>query len=92
MIVHTPYLQRSSERVSRIIKKCNAGIAHEPTRTLKTELCHLKDHRPISERAGVVYKVDCSDCEAVYMGRLVGWLSIVCVSINVLLTPLIQLL
>ena len=67
--ISAPYIQRTSERVSRIFKKYNVNIAHKPTRTLKTELCHLKDHRPVSERAGVVYKVDCSDCDAVYVGE-----------------------
>ena len=51
------YTRKTSERVGRIFRKYNVNIAHKPTRILKTELSQLKDHRPVYERAGVVYNV-----------------------------------
>ena len=58
-----------SERISRVFKKYDVKVAHQPTRKLRNELCHLKDQRPVQERAGVVYKIDCGDCNAKYVGE-----------------------
>ena len=55
------------QRVCRIFRKYKVNISHKPTRILETELCHIKYRRPVSERAGVVHKVNCSDCDAVYL-------------------------
>ena len=44
-------------------------VAHQPTRYLRNELCNLKDRRPVQEKAGVVYKIDCADCDAKYVGE-----------------------
>lgn len=67
--VSLPYIKNTSERVGRILKKYDINIAHKPTRSLKSEICCLKDHRPVSDRAGVVYRFDCGDCDAVYVGE-----------------------
>ena len=64
-----PYISGISERISRIFKKYDVNIAHLPTRKLKNELCHLKDKRKVGEKAGVVYKLDCKDCDARYVGE-----------------------
>ena len=36
---------------------------------MKNELCRLKDRRTVGERAGVVYKLGCGDCNACYIGE-----------------------
>ena len=41
----------------------------ERDHSLKSEICCLKDHRPVSDRAGVVYGLDCCDCDGVYVGE-----------------------
>ena len=64
-----PYIAGTSERISRIFRKYEINIAHQPSRKLKNELCHLKDRRPVAERAGVVYKLGCGDCNACYVGE-----------------------
>ena len=64
-----PYISGISERISRIFKKYDVNIAHQPTRKLRNELCHLKDKRNVGEKAGVVYKLDCKDCDAKYVGE-----------------------
>ena len=55
--ISAPYIQRTSEGISRIFKKYNVDTSHKPTPTLIRELCHFKDHKPISERVGVVYRL-----------------------------------
>ena len=57
------------DRVARIFRKYNIKLAHKPTRTLKYELTHLKDKQPALNRAGLVYKLDCNECDAVYVGE-----------------------
>ena len=39
------------------MKKYNIKIAHRPTKTLRDELCHLKDKPSNFQKAGVVYKL-----------------------------------
>ena len=67
--VSIPYIPGVSERIRRIFKKYDLKVAHQPTRKLRNELCRLKDRRPVQERAGVVYKLDCEDCDAKYVGE-----------------------
>ena len=42
-------------------------LFHKPTRKLRNELCHMKDKRTVQEKAGVVYRLDCKDCDAKYV-------------------------
>ena len=67
--ISAPYIKGTSERVARILKQYNIKLAHKPTRTLKHELCHLKDKRLTQDAAGVIYRLDCNDCDAVYVGE-----------------------
>ena len=67
--VSIPYIPGVSERISRVLNKYDVKVAHQPTRKLRNELCHLKDQRPVQERAGVIYKLDCGDCDASYVGE-----------------------
>ena len=64
-----PYVSGISERISRIFKKYDLNVAHQPTKKLKNQLCHLKDKRKVGEKAGVVYKLDCKSCDAKYVGE-----------------------
>ena len=67
--ISIPYVSGVSERISRIFKKYDLNVAHQPTKKLKNELCHLKDKRKVGEKAGVVYKLDCKNCDAKYVGE-----------------------
>ena len=67
--ISAPYIRGTSERVARILRKYDIKLAHKPTRTLKHELTHLKDKQPAFNKAGVVYKLDCNECDAVYVGE-----------------------
>ena len=67
--ISAPYIHGTSERVARVLIKHNINLAHKPIRTLKNELCHVKDKRTVENKAGVVYKLGCNDCDAVYVGE-----------------------
>ena len=67
--VSVPYIPGISERVSHIFRKFDIKIAHKPTNTIKNKICHLKDKRKNLDKAGVVYQVDCNDCQAKYIGE-----------------------
>ena len=41
----------------------------KPQRTLKQVLVHPKDKAEDGEKAGVVYKINCAECEASYIGQ-----------------------
>ena len=64
-----PYIPGISERLKRIFGKYNLEVAHQPTRKLRSELCNLKDKKTAHEKSGVVYRVDCNNCEAKYVGE-----------------------
>ena len=49
------YIEGTFERVARILKQYNIQLAHKPRRTLKHELCHLKNKWLTQDAAGVIY-------------------------------------
>ena len=55
--------------MARIFNKFDVKIAHKPTRTIRNELCNLKDKRSNNDRAGVVYGLDCESCPSIYVGE-----------------------
>ena len=50
-------------------KKNNKPIAHKPITTLRQVLTNIKDKEQPNERQGAVYKINCSDCRASYIGE-----------------------
>ena len=67
--ISVPYIPGTSERLRKIFRKYNVEVAHKPIRKLRNELCRLKDTRRTDEKAGVVYKIECGDCNAKYVGE-----------------------
>ena len=64
-----PYIKGCSEKAGRIFKKFGIKLAHKPTKTLRSELCNNKDKIETQNRAGVIYKLKCNDCDANYIGE-----------------------
>ena len=60
-----PYMQGTSERVGKILKDYDIKLCHKPTKTLRQDLCCMKDRRKAQDQAGVVYKIECNDCSSV---------------------------
>ena len=67
--VTTPYIKGTSETISRILQPYNIHVAHKPTTTLRQLLTDVKDRDEPNNRQGAVYKINCSDCQASYIGE-----------------------
>ena len=66
-----PYIKGISEKISRILQPFNIRVAHKPNTTLRQLLTNVKDkdkNEP-RNRQGAVYKINCSDCHAPYIGE-----------------------
>ena len=63
-----PYIKGISENISRILQPLNIRVAHKPITTPRQLLTNVKDKDAPRNRQGAVYKIDCSDCLASYIG------------------------
>ena len=64
-----PYVKGVSEPISRILRTAGIKVAMKPHNTLRKELVHPKDRDSLMEKAGVVYQVNCKQCDAAYIGQ-----------------------
>ncbi|CAH3040060.1 unnamed protein product, partial [Pocillopora meandrina] len=64
-----PYIKGISEKISRILQSFNIRVAHKPMITLRQLLTNIKDKDKPRNRQGAVYKINCSDCHAFYIGE-----------------------
>ena len=67
--VGIPYVKGLSEQLQRLFKKKNINIYHQPWNTLRQKLVHPKDKVDISRKCDVVYQINCSDCDKIYVGE-----------------------
>ena len=58
-----------SEAVARILSDINVQVHMKPFRTLRKILSHPKDRIPDDNKSNVVYKINCLDCDASYVGE-----------------------
>ena len=63
------YIKGISENISRILQPFNIRVAHKPITTLRQLLTNIKDRDEPRNRQGAVYKINCSDCHASYIGE-----------------------
>ena len=64
-----PYIKGTSEIISRILRPYNIRVAHKPITTLRHVLTNVKDREQPHERQGAIYKINCSYCQATYIGE-----------------------
>ena len=67
--VTIPYIQGVSEAVTRILSDINVQVHMKPFRTLRRILSHPKD-RISDDKSSIVYKINCRDCDASYVGEM----------------------
>ena len=67
--VTIPYIQGVSEAVTRILSDIDVQVYMKPFRTLRRILFHPKDRVPDDDKSNVVYKINCRDCDASYVGE-----------------------
>ena len=58
-----------TEKIQRIFTKHRVGTVVKPQTTVRQVLVHPKDKVEKQKKAGVVYKIPCSQCEKVYIGE-----------------------
>jgi len=67
-----PYVEGTSERVARVIRKHHVPVAMRPVKTLKKSLVHVhpKD-KQVKEEVIIdcVYRIPCGNCEKYYIGE-----------------------
>ena len=64
-----PYVHSFTEKIQRIFTKHGVATVVKPQTTLRQVLVHPKDKVEKQKKAGVVYKIPCSQCEKVYIGE-----------------------
>ena len=68
-VVTAPYVHSFREKIQRIFTKHGVATVVKPQTTLRQVLVHPKDKVEKQKKAGVVYKIPCSQCEKVYIGE-----------------------
>ena len=63
--VTLPYVRGLSETIKRLLEKLHVDVRvrFRPKRTLRQMLVKPKDHVPLDQQNGVVYRIHCRDCE-----------------------------
>ena len=64
-----PYNEGLSERISSLLGKHDITVSHKPVRTVASFFKKPKDPQNKESERGVVYRIDCINCSAVYIGQ-----------------------
>ena len=64
-----PYRRNTSEDIRRILNRHNIRVAFKVSNTLHQKLVRLKDPLRTSDKSNCVYKLQCKDCNACYVGQ-----------------------
>ena len=64
-----PYIQGVTESLSRKFRRQGITTHAVPHETVRSKLRTPKDKDPVSDLSGVVYQLNCSDCNAKYIGE-----------------------
>ena len=67
--VTLPYFRHLSETIQRILAPLGIRTFFRPHHTLRQTLVRLKDHIPLQQRAGVVYRTSCGSYSKVYISQ-----------------------
>jgi len=68
-IITIPYLRNLSENISQFLRKCGLNVVFTVPKKLNCVIKRGKDNIDIFKKTDIVYKINCSDCDAVYIGQ-----------------------
>ncbi|BHF69165.1 hypothetical protein SprV_0301220700 [Sparganum proliferum] len=63
-----PYMRNVSEATERMLRPLNVGVGHRPEATIRRLVMQPKSRLPPEDMSGVIYRVNCLDCQANYCG------------------------
>ena len=64
-----PYVEGVSENIKRSLKNANLNVVYSLPKKLNTLIKRGKDKLSNDVRTNLVYKIDCNDCDATYIGQ-----------------------
>ena len=67
--INLPYIQGAGKQLRRTFNKCNIKTTFYTPTTLRSLLSKPKDPISKEDRNNVIHKLDCKDCQAVYVGE-----------------------
>ena len=67
--ISAPYIPQTSERINRILKDHDIKLSNKASNTLFNKLSNVKQKRTKLEKTGAIYKINCKDCNDVYIGE-----------------------
>ena len=67
--INLPYVEGTSEKLRRILRSHKIRSTFYTEKTLRKPLCKPKDRAATGDKNNIVYKIDCSNCQAVYFGE-----------------------
>ena len=67
--INLPYIQGISEQLQQTLSQHNIKSTFYTTTTLHKILPSPKDPIPTEKEHNIIYKLDCKDCDAVYIGE-----------------------
>ena len=53
----------------KMFQKHDITLSHKASNTTKTNVCQLKDRRTALETKNAIYKINCKNCDLVYIGE-----------------------
>ena len=67
--IAAPYVPGTNERLQRILGNYNIYLGNKSSNTIKNVLVKPKDKVKEIDKCNVVYKLDCNECNVVYIGE-----------------------
>ena len=69
MSINLPYVEGTSEKLQRKVRSHKVRSTFYTEMTLRKLLCKPKDRVDTEDKNNIVYKMDCTYCQAVYFGE-----------------------
>ena len=69
MSINLPYVESTSEKLRRILRSHKIRSTFYTENTLRKHLCEPKYQVATEDKNNMVYKIDCTNCEAVYFSE-----------------------
>ena len=67
-IIVLPYMQGTTERLTKLFRSHNISTAVKPAKTLRRQLVHMKDKIDKDNTCDCVYEIPCKNCDQKYIG------------------------